>query len=117
MVNCGSFVIFKPGLDEHLPVRVDRNILAKINKNEVFIQKWQPPLRYKYFKHIMPEVPITMCNSCFRVSCLQMPHMIVNKSPISIQGIAQWLDMPNTRCANELLTQPLAPTTPNTPRS
>lgn len=63
-----SILYVKPGLEEQQPVVVERETLAKMNKNEVFVQKWPAPLRYRYYKHIMPEVPIIMCKSCYRVS-------------------------------------------------
>ncbi|XP_067933831.1 intraflagellar transport protein 122 homolog isoform X2 [Watersipora subatra] len=58
---------YMPGLTESQPVIVDRDVLTKINRNEVIIQKWPEPLRYRYYKYIMPDISITLCESCNRM--------------------------------------------------
>ena len=39
-----------------------------MNRHEVFIKRWPKPLKFNYYKSIMPDVAITLCQSCNRVS-------------------------------------------------
>ena len=49
------------------PVTVNRAILSKMEPGDVIVFKWQPPLRYQFFRNILPEMSITKCDSCNRV--------------------------------------------------
>ncbi|XP_972704.1 intraflagellar transport protein 122 homolog [Tribolium castaneum] len=48
------------------PVTVNKKILLAMDSSSVLICKWGPPLRYQFFKNLLPELQITMCNSCFK---------------------------------------------------
>eukprot|EP00795_Rhopilema_esculentum_P002487 gene2487-18150_t len=58
---------FEQGGGEFTPVLIGRKALKNLNRNEVFIKRWPEPLRYQYYKNIIPDVSIKMCQSCFRM--------------------------------------------------
>ena len=43
-------------------------MLEKLHRTEVLIKKWGPPIGNQYYKSIMPDVTITMCDNCKKVS-------------------------------------------------
>ena len=49
------------------PVTVDRNMLAHMHWREVVVKKWAPPLRYQYYRSLLPDVQIRLCPSCNQV--------------------------------------------------
>ena len=49
-------------------VTVDRDMLSKMHWSEVVIKKWGPPLRYEYYRSLLPNVQIRLCSSCNQVS-------------------------------------------------
>ncbi|CAH1783917.1 unnamed protein product [Owenia fusiformis] len=55
---------FEQGGNEFVPVIVNTSVLKSLNRNEVIILKWSKPLRYQYFKNLMPDVSITKCSFC-----------------------------------------------------
>ncbi|KAK3754001.1 hypothetical protein QZH41_009256 [Actinostola sp. cb2023] len=57
----------RQGGSEFVPVRVGRTTLKSMNKNEVIVKKWPPPLKCQYYRSLMPDVSITLCESCNRV--------------------------------------------------
>ena len=56
------------GGTEFIPVKVGRAVLQSMNRHEVFIKRWPQPLIFNYYKSIMPDVAITLCQTCNRVS-------------------------------------------------
>eukprot|EP00051_Salpingoeca_urceolata_P027998 m.484376 g.484376 ORF g.484376 m.484376 type:complete len:1206 (+) comp23337_c0_seq1:143-3760(+) len=48
------------------PVRVDRAILQSLRSTNVLVQRWSPPLPYRYFCNVMPETAVSMCDSCWK---------------------------------------------------
>lgn len=60
--------IFQNGDGQYIPLMVNRNNLSAMDSSSVLICKWQPPLRYQYFRNLLPDVPIIMCNTCFKVN-------------------------------------------------
>lgn len=49
------------------PVIVNRKNLLSMNNSSVLICRWNSPLRYQYYKNLLPELQVTMCYSCFKV--------------------------------------------------
>jgi intraflagellar transport protein 122 len=46
-------------------LRADRSMLRQLNKDEVFIYRWPSPgLRNQYFRLMLPDVPVILCESC-----------------------------------------------------
>ena len=56
------------GGSEFAPINLNHAQLQKINKNEIVIQKWPPPLKYRYYKLMLDSVSITVCQCCQHVS-------------------------------------------------
>ena len=67
---CHLISALQQGGSEFVPVKVARSTLQAMNSNEVLIRKWPPPLKFQYYRSLMPDVAITLCPSCNRVS----PH-------------------------------------------
>ncbi|XP_022096034.1 intraflagellar transport protein 122 homolog isoform X1 [Acanthaster planci] len=81
---------FEQGGSEFVPVVVGRSVLQSMERHHVIIRKWPSPLRYQYFKTIMPDVSVTICPSCnqffhtdeFELLVLQKNHCpFCRKSP------------------------------------
>ncbi|VDK18563.1 unnamed protein product [Anisakis simplex] len=45
----------------------DREILLSLEKNQVIIADLPKPLKIRFYYSIIPEISITICNSCFRM--------------------------------------------------
>ncbi|XP_066100588.1 intraflagellar transport protein 122 homolog isoform X2 [Saccopteryx bilineata] len=58
---------FEQGGSEFVPVVVSRSVLRSMSRRDVLIKRWPPPLRWQYFRSLLPEAPITMCPSCFQM--------------------------------------------------
>jgi intraflagellar transport protein 122 len=54
------------GDGSYFPVTVNRKTLLAMESTSVLICKWNPPLRYQFFKNLLPELQITMCYCCFK---------------------------------------------------
>lgn len=50
-----------------MPVVVSRLVLRSMSRRDVLIKRWPPPLRWQYFRSLLPDASITMCPSCFQV--------------------------------------------------
>lgn len=66
------FHLLQQGGSEFVPVRVSRSTLQAMNSREVMVKKWPPPLKYQYYRSLLPDVSITLCTSCNRVSGSQL---------------------------------------------
>ncbi|XP_040577415.1 intraflagellar transport protein 122 homolog [Lepeophtheirus salmonis] len=49
------------------PIFVNRSMLSAMEPGEVIVYKWSPPLRFQFFRNVMPDMSITKCESCNRV--------------------------------------------------
>ncbi|KAL4670417.1 hypothetical protein H8957_010558 [Semnopithecus entellus] len=58
---------FEQGGSEFVPVVVSRLVLRSMSRRDVLIKRWPPPLRWQYFRSLLPDVSITMCPSCFQM--------------------------------------------------
>ncbi|XP_031790943.1 intraflagellar transport protein 122 homolog [Piliocolobus tephrosceles] len=58
---------FEQGGSEFVPVVVSRLVLRSMSRQDVLIKRWPPPLRWQYFRSLLPDVSITMCPSCFQM--------------------------------------------------
>ena len=50
------------------PVVASRSILASLGPGEVIVCKWPAPLRNTYYRNLMPDMAITKCQTCNKVS-------------------------------------------------
>ena len=63
--------LLQQGGSEFVAVRVGRSTLQSMNSREVLVKKWPSPLKYQYYRSLLPDVSITLCSSCNRVSFRQ----------------------------------------------
>lgn len=61
------------GGSEFVPVVVNRSVLRSMSRRDVLIKRWPRPLRWQYFRSLLPGAAITMCPSCFQVLALKSP--------------------------------------------
>ena len=47
---------------------VNAAALRAMSPADVLVCKWPPPLRYQFFRNLMPDMPVSHCLSCNRVS-------------------------------------------------
>eukprot|EP00055_Hartaetosiga_balthica_P003201 m.6880 g.6880 ORF g.6880 m.6880 type:complete len:1213 (-) comp2669_c0_seq1:190-3828(-) len=55
---------FDNGCSVYEPMRVDRGMLKSMPSNEVFVQQWEAPLQFRYFRNVLPEIATVLCPSC-----------------------------------------------------
>lgn len=58
---------FEQGGTDFKPVRVSRSVLQSLSRSEVYVLKWPKPLRYQFFKSLLPDVTITQCPFCHKL--------------------------------------------------
>ncbi|XP_061864221.1 intraflagellar transport protein 122 homolog isoform X2 [Colius striatus] len=58
---------FEQGGSEFIPVVVNRAALQSMSRRDVLIKRWPKPLRWQYFRSLLPDASITMCPSCFQM--------------------------------------------------
>lgn len=58
---------FEQGGSEFVPVVVNRSVLRSMSRRDVLIKRWPRPLRWQYFRSLLPGAAITMCPSCFQM--------------------------------------------------
>ena len=45
-----------------------RAVLQSLGPGEVVVCRWPPPLRNTYYRNLMPDMAITKCQTCNKVS-------------------------------------------------
>ncbi|XP_031411490.1 intraflagellar transport protein 122 homolog isoform X3 [Meleagris gallopavo] len=55
------------GSSEFVPVVVNRAVLQSMSRRDVLIKRWPKPLRWQYYRSLLPDASITMCPSCFQM--------------------------------------------------
>ncbi|XP_074860903.1 intraflagellar transport protein 122 homolog isoform X1 [Carettochelys insculpta] len=58
---------FEQGGSEFVPVIVNRAVLRSMSRRDVLIKRWPKPLRWQYFRSLLPDASITMCSTCFQM--------------------------------------------------
>uniref|UniRef100_A0A669DWF7 Intraflagellar transport protein 122 homolog n=1 Tax=Oreochromis niloticus TaxID=8128 RepID=A0A669DWF7_ORENI len=58
---------FEQGGSNFVPVKVSRSVLRAMSRRDVLIKRWPRPLKWEYFRSLLPEVSITMCPTCFKM--------------------------------------------------
>jgi hypothetical protein len=58
---------FKTNSNDFKPVIVNEEVLKAMDPTHVFVCKWQPPLRWRWYKIILTEEPIMKCEFCNKV--------------------------------------------------
>lgn len=72
--------------NEYVPVILDRAYLRTLEPTETIVCKWPPPLRYKFYRNLIPEMNISQCQTCFQVKCNNI-IMTFHCFPISYPGM------------------------------
>ncbi|NXJ07321.1 IF122 protein, partial [Odontophorus gujanensis] len=62
-----SKLSFEQGGSEFVPVIVNRAVLQSMSRRDVLIKRWPRPLRWQYYRSLLPDASITMCPSCFQM--------------------------------------------------
>ncbi|XP_049608831.1 intraflagellar transport protein 122 homolog [Syngnathus scovelli] len=60
-------MIFEQGGSNFVPVKVNRSVLRSMSRRDVLIKRWPAPLKWEYFRSLLPDVSITMCPTCFKM--------------------------------------------------
>ncbi|KAK2897463.1 intraflagellar transport protein 122 homolog [Channa argus] len=58
---------FEQGGSNFVPVKVSRSVLRSMSRRDVLIKRWPRPLKWEYFRSLLPDVSITMCPTCFKM--------------------------------------------------
>ncbi|XP_064579790.1 intraflagellar transport protein 122 homolog isoform X1 [Zonotrichia leucophrys gambelii] len=58
---------FEQGGSEFVPVVVGRAVLRAMSRRDVLVKRWPRPLRWQYYRSLLPDASITMCPSCFQM--------------------------------------------------
>ncbi|KFU93950.1 Intraflagellar transport protein 122, partial [Chaetura pelagica] len=58
---------FEQGGSGFVPVVVSRAVLQSMSRRDVLVKRWPRPLRWQYYRSLLPEASITMCPSCFQM--------------------------------------------------
>ncbi|KAF3860640.1 hypothetical protein F7725_000895 [Dissostichus mawsoni] len=64
-----SCVFKQQGGSTFVPVKVSRLVLRSMSRRDVLIKRWPRPLKWEYFRSLLPDVSITMCPTCFKHNC------------------------------------------------
>ncbi|XP_071406264.1 intraflagellar transport protein 122 homolog isoform X2 [Pithys albifrons albifrons] len=58
---------FEQGGSEFVPVVVTRAVLRSMSRRDVLVKRWPKPLRWQYYRSLLPGASITTCPSCFQM--------------------------------------------------
>ncbi|XP_053845454.1 intraflagellar transport protein 122 homolog isoform X1 [Vidua macroura] len=58
---------FEQGGSAFVPVVVSRAVLRSLSRRDVLVKRWPRPLRWQYYRSLLPDASITMCPSCFQM--------------------------------------------------
>ncbi|XP_060691773.1 intraflagellar transport protein 122 homolog [Hemiscyllium ocellatum] len=58
---------FEQGGSDFVPVVVNREVLQSMSRRDVLIKRWPKPLKWHYYRSLLPDVSITMCPTCFQM--------------------------------------------------
>ncbi|KAF4789688.1 Intraflagellar transport protein 122 like protein [Turdus rufiventris] len=56
----------RQGGSEFVPVVVSRAVLRSMSRRDVLVKRWPRPLRWQFYRSLLPDASITMCPSCFQ---------------------------------------------------
>ncbi|NWU01452.1 IF122 protein, partial [Urocynchramus pylzowi] len=58
---------FEQGGSAFVPVVVSRAVLRAMSRRDVLIKRWPRPLRWQYYRSLLPDASVTVCPSCFQM--------------------------------------------------
>jgi len=80
---------FQQDGDVYEAVVVGRSALQSMQPGEVIVAKWPSPLRYQYFRNLLPDMSVTKCETCnkmfhtddYELQLLQKGHCPFCRAP------------------------------------
>ena len=79
-------------LASYQPVEVGATILRNMPRSQVVILKWAPPLRYQFYRNLMPDIILDTCDSCNRIfyaDDLELQYLQKQACPFCRKAVAQ----------------------------
>ncbi|KAL3283924.1 hypothetical protein HHI36_018092 [Cryptolaemus montrouzieri] len=55
------------GSEKSVPLTIGRQGLLSMDNSSVLIAKWNKPLRYRFYRNLLPDLQVTICYFCFKV--------------------------------------------------
>lgn len=97
--------LLQQGGSDFVPVVVNREVLQSMSKRDVLIKRWPKPLRWHYYRSLLPDVSITMCPTCFQVEVhlyLKLTLVVTLSTQMFVFLFCQWsnpilLSLPNSK--------------------
>ncbi|TRZ13618.1 hypothetical protein HGM15179_013486 [Zosterops borbonicus] len=83
---------FEQGGSQFVPVVVSRAVLRAMSRRDVLVKRWPPPLRWQFYRSLLPDASITMCPSCFQKdsACLIHDEGVLVQAALC-HGATSWL--------------------------
>ncbi|KAL0279839.1 UNVERIFIED_CONTAM: hypothetical protein PYX00_001315 [Menopon gallinae] len=96
-----KLVSFEGDEDKFLPIKVNRATLRALDPAAVFVCRRPQPLRYRFYKNVMPDLPIVICQSChkafhmddYELQVLQKGHCPFCRSPCDNRRVDSFDDL------------------------
>ncbi|XP_062523005.1 intraflagellar transport protein 122 homolog [Corticium candelabrum] len=82
---------FEPGAADFVPVQVDRAILKSLYSSEVLIQKWPSPIRWTFYRNLMPDMTITVDPQSFKMFAAEDYELLVLQKKLPFTHSSQRL--------------------------
>ena len=76
---------------DFVPVVVGRSLLESLHHSEVFVKQWGAPLGNQYYRSFLPDVFITICSSCNKVSACMVALAFSQLCEQIDTGYSMWL--------------------------
>ncbi|KAJ7417309.1 intraflagellar transport protein 122 isoform X1 [Willisornis vidua] len=86
---------FEQGGSEFVPVVVTRAVLRSMSRRDVLVKRWPKPLRWQYYRSLLPGASITTCPSCFQVVFSWGNEKPTTKSPV-LKSVAETMQIIDT---------------------
>ncbi|XP_041281754.1 intraflagellar transport protein 122 homolog isoform X4 [Onychostruthus taczanowskii] len=58
---------FEQGGSAFVPLVLGRAALRAMSRRDVLIKRWPRPLRWQYYRSLLPDASVTVCPSCFQM--------------------------------------------------
>ncbi|XP_027848854.1 intraflagellar transport protein 122 homolog [Aphis gossypii] len=49
------------------PIKVNKTILQSMSTTSIIVCKWPKPLKFKYYRNVLPGFSVTNCQNCFKM--------------------------------------------------
>ncbi|NXM73887.1 IF122 protein, partial [Serilophus lunatus] len=58
---------FEQGGPAFRPVVLGRAALQRLSRRDVLVKRWPQPLRWQFYRSLLPDASVTLCPSCFQM--------------------------------------------------